>query len=369
KNGSQSPVGETIKGWIRKLPFFMGLNYYRRKIYDSPLFDFTVKPLAARLAEWPRALVLDITNRCNAKCSWCPQPELEDLGAMKMPLYRKIIDDYAVRGGVIRFGTFGEPLMDKTFGEKISYLKKYPSIRKVEVVTNAFFLNEKIVPTLLENNVDVEISLDELEKDTFEEIKKMSYDVVRANILDFLDRNDRSPRPVKVNFRVKSSLSREDTMAHELFRKIVSHQCTLEITPIEEDSITNWGGRFDKTAFYEDHMKDAAIVKKYNYKEFNKENSSPCNQLWKWMVVYWDGSVVLCCVDMFSSEVLGNLNDSAIEEVWNGPVLNKLRKQMIQRKRFEIPICQNCDLHLSWQDLKTYYEPDGSFSRHLNFIS
>ncbi|MFQ5671485.1 MAG: SPASM domain-containing protein [Nitrospinales bacterium] len=369
KNGGQGPVREMIKGWIKKLPFFLEADYYRRKIYDSPLFDFSVKPLADTLAEWPRALVLDITNRCNAKCSWCPQPQLEDVGAMKMPLYRKIIDDYAVRGGVVHFGTFGEPLMDKTFAEKVRYLKNYPSIQKVEMVTNAFFLNEKIVPTLIENKVNVEISLDELEKETFEEIKKMSYDVVRANILEFLKLNDRSAEPVNVNFRVKSSLSRQHTMAHELFRELASHRCTIELTPIDEDSITTWAGRFDKMAFYEDHMKNTAIVKDHNPKEFNKTNTAPCNQLWKWMVVYWDGSVVLCCVDMFSSTILGNLNDNTIEEIWTGPVLTQLRQKMIQRKRFEIPICQDCDLHLSWRYLKTCYKPDGSLSHHLNFIS
>lgn len=343
------------------------MDFVRRRIHDSPLFDFTVKPLAERLETWPRALVLDITNRCNAKCSWCPQPELEDLGAMKMPLYHKIIDDYASRGGVVRFGTFGEPLMDKTFAEKITYLKKYPSIRKVEVVTNAFFLNEKMSSHLIGCGVDVEISLDEMEKETFEKIKKMSYDVVRANVLKFLELNDRAAKPVNVNFRVKSSLSRAKTMGHELFHKITRHRCTVELTPIEEDSITGWAGRFDKEAFYQEHMQSAGIVKKHNNKQFNKTNTAPCNQLWKWMVIYWDGRVVLCCVDMFSSNVLGDLNEQTIEDVWkNSPVLSGLRQKMIRRKRFEIPICRDCDLHLGWQYLKTYYQypdPNGSVYR------
>ncbi len=345
------------------------MDFVRRKIYDSPLFDFTVKPLAERLETWPRALVLDITNRCNAKCSWCPQPGLEDLGAMKMSLFHKIIDDYAARGGAIRFGTFGEPLMDKTFPEKIRYLKKYPSITKAEVVTNAFFLNEKITPVLLENNIDVEISLDELEKDTFEEIKKMDYGVVRGNILKFLELNDRAAKPVKVNFRVKSSLSRDATMAHELYNKIVSHQCTVELTPIEEDSITSWAGRFDKEKFYEEHMHSSAIVKPHNNKQYNKVNPAPCNQPWKWMVVYYDGRVVLCCVDMFSSSVLGNLQENSIAEVWNGPAFAELRKKFVQRKRFEVPLCQDCDLHLGWQNLKTYYDPQGRFLPSRKFIS
>lgn len=358
-----------MKRWIKKLPFFFEMDYVRRKIYESPLFDFSVKPLADSLAEWPRALVLDITNRCNAKCSWCPQPQLDELGAMKMPLFHKIIDDYKTRGGAIRFGTFGEPLMDKTFGEKVDYLKRYPSIKKIEVVTNAFFLNEKNASLLMENGVDVEISLDEMEKATFEKIKQMDYDVVRGNILDFLKRNDRVSKPVNVNFRVKSSLSRGETENHELFKKLTEHRCTIELTPMDEDSITSWAGRFDKEQFYKEHMNSTTIVKKHNYKEFNKSNTAPCNQAWKWMVVYWDGRVVLCCVDMFSSTVLGNLNEQTIKEVWNGPVFTGIREQMIRRDRFGIPVCQNCDLHLGWHNLKDYYDQNGKFLPSRKFIS
>jgi len=259
--------------------------------------------------------------------------------------------------------------MDKTFVQKIEYLKQFPSIHKVELLTNAFFLNEKISSMLIDNGVDVEISLDELEKTTFEEIKKMSYDVVRTNILRFLELNDAAQNPVRVNFRVKSSLSRKETMAHELFAKITAHQCTVEVTPIEEDNISNWAGEFDKDSFYEEHMHRSDITKTYNYKQFNLSNKAPCNQLWKWLVVNWDGRVVLCCVDMFATEVMGDLQENTIEEIWNGPVLTELREKMVQRKRFEIPTCKNCDLHLGWQNLKIYYNKEGEFISTRNFIS
>ena len=81
------------------------MDYFRRKIYDSPLFDGSVRPLAKKLEEWPGALLIDITNRCNAKCVWCPNPDLTNVGAMDMDVYRKIIDDFGFRGGVVTFGT------------------------------------------------------------------------------------------------------------------------------------------------------------------------------------------------------------------------------------------------------------------------
>ncbi len=151
-NGQRNPnysSKELIKKWIRKTPFFPAMDYFRRKVYDSFLFDGLVRPLAKTLEEWPGALLIDITNRCNAKCVWCPNPDLTHVGAMDMDVYRKIIDDYGSRGGVLTFGTFGEPLMDKHMKERIEYLKRYPKIHKIEVLTNGFFLNDKMVPLII----------------------------------------------------------------------------------------------------------------------------------------------------------------------------------------------------------------------------
>lgn len=365
----KNPSAESVlKRWIKKIPFFQAMDYFRRKVYDSPLFDGSVRPLAKTLEEWPGALLIDITNRCNAKCVWCPNPDLSNLGAMDMGLYHKIIDDYGTRGGVITFGTFGEPLMDKHMKERIEYLSRYPKIHKVEVLTNGFFLNDKIVPTLLEHGVGVDISLDELDQKTFEDVKKMSFDVVRDNIVAFLKANERAARPVPVNIRIKTMKTVEETMEQELFKIIAAHDCSVILNSIDDNIISNWAGKMDKEAFMKQHDLASNATTRFTHKRFNQNNTAPCTQLWKWMVVYWDGNTVLCCADMFSRAVMGDLKSHSIREVWNGPAMKDLRKKMIERKRFEVPICQDCDIHLSWHNLNEYYEKDGSFLPQRRFI-
>ena len=363
------PIRENpVKKWIKKIPFFPAMDYFRRRVYDSPLFDGAVRPLARTLEEWPGALLIDITNRCNAKCVWCPNPDLTNVGAMDMEVYRKIIDDFGTRGGVVTFGTFGEPLMDKHMQERIEYLKRYPGIHKVEVLTNGFFLNEKIVPTLLKHGVGVDISLDELDKKTFEDVKKMSFDVVRDNIVYFLEENKKSAKPVPVNIRIKTLKTVEETMQQELFKIIASHDCSVVLNSIDDNIISNWAGKLDKDAFIKDYEISTVNKTRYTHKRFNQANVAPCTQLWKWMVVYWDGSVVLCCADMFSQTVVGDLKTHSITEVWNGPKMKSYRNQMVGRKRFDIPICQDCDIHLSWHNLKEYYDSNGNFLPDRKFI-
>ncbi len=359
---------DLIKKWIRKIPFFPAMDYFRRKVYDSPLFDGLVRPLAKTLEEWPGALLIDITNRCNAKCVWCPNPDLTHVGAMDMDVYRKIIDDYGSRGGVVTFGTFGEPLMDKHMKERIEYLKRYPKIHKIEVLTNGFFLNDKMVPLLVEHGVGVDISLDELDKQTFEDVKKMSFDVVRDNIVNFLEINSKASRPVPVNIRIKTLKTVEETLAQELFKIIASHDCSIMLNSIDDNIISNWAGKLDKEAFIKEYEISSPDKTRYTHKRFNQTNVAPCTQLWKWMVVYWDGKVVLCCADMFSRSIVGDLKSNSITAIWNGPDLKKLRGQMVNRQRFEVPICQDCDIHLSWHNLNEYYDSNGKFLPERKFI-
>ena len=357
-----------LKNWVKKIPFFSAMDYFRRKVYDSQFFDGSVRTLAKSLEEWPGALLIDITNRCNAKCVWCPNPDLTNVGAMDMDVYRKIIDDYGSRGGVITFGTFGEPLMDKHMKERIEYIKSYPKIHKIEILTNGFFLNENIVPTIIENGVGVDISLDELDKKTFEDVKKMNFDVVRDNIVDFLETNSKAIKPVPVNIRIKTMKTVEETLEQELFKIINSYDCSVVLNSIDDNIISNWAGKLDKESFIKEHKITTNNKTQFTHKRFNQTNVAPCTQLWKWMVVYWDASVVLCCADMFSQAIVGDLKLNSITEVWNGSQMKSHREQMVSRNRFEVPICQDCDIHLSWHNLREYYDENGSFRRDKKFI-
>lgn len=360
--------GGILKNWVKKVPFFSAMDYFRRKVYDSQFFDGSVRSLANALEEWPGALLIDITNRCNAKCVWCPNPDLTNVGAMDMDVYRKIIDDYGSRGGVLTFGTFGEPLMDKYMKERIEYLKCYPKIHKIEILTNGFFLNENIVPTILENGVGVDISLDELDKQTFEDVKKMSFDIVSDNIVNFLEVNSKATKPVPVNIRIKTMKTVEETMEQELFKIITSYDCSVVLNSIDDNIISNWAGKLDKESFIKEYEISTNNKTQFTHKRFNQTNIAPCAQLWKWMVVYWDGSVVLCCADMFSQAIVGDLKSNSITEVWNGSQMKGHRDQMVNRKRFEVAICQDCDIHLSWHNLNEYYDKNGSFRRDRKFI-
>lgn len=61
-----------------------------------------------------------------------------------------------------------------------------------------------------------------------------------------------------------------------------------------------------------------------------------CHYPWTWMMITADGSVAPCC---FSSGKLGNLEENSVDEIWNGPTAQSLRKSIINNKIHAI--CKN----------------------------
>lgn len=356
-------IEKCIKRVLKALPGSQSIDVKRRKLYESSVMDFLIRPLARRLEEWPAKLVVDTTNRCNARCVWCLNPRSEmTRGTMSLDLFKGIIDDYASRGGKVWLSTFGESLLDPTILDKIHYIRKYRSIIETTLLTNALLLDSGVAEVLLEEKVNLDISLDELNQERFEEIKGIPFDKVITNTITVLKRNREAKYPIKIVIRLKTSNSLENLKKCIYYAQLAKMATFLEVTPIEETgSIANWGGSFDKEKFFATYLPNSAI---FDYhKEYNLMNLAPCSQLWANMVVNWEGKVVLCCIDMESSIILGDLAKDSIMDVWQGPQIKKIRDLAIQRRKKEMVLCRNCDLHQGWQYLRKYYKNNDSLYR------
>lgn len=60
------------------------------------------------------------------------------------------------------------------------------------------------------------------------------------------------------------------------------------------------------------------------------------------MTVRWNGDVVACCYDLTSQEVLGNVKQDSLENIWNNDKYLYLRGS-IDQKMF-VKLCDNCNV-------------------------
>ena len=67
-----------------------------------------------------------------------------------------------------------------------------------------------------------------------------------------------------------------------------------------------------------------------------------CTRLFKHAYILFNGDMVLCCTDYFKTMVLGNVAESSIYEVWNGPRAVKIRQDFLRGDFSENPLCRDC---------------------------
>jgi len=60
-----------------------------------------------------------------------------------------------------------------------------------------------------------------------------------------------------------------------------------------------------------------------------------------------NGDVLMCVNDWARKEIVGNLRESTLGEVWNGERMREIRSLLSERRYEEIPACRDCSL---WRD-------------------
>jgi radical SAM protein with 4Fe4S-binding SPASM domain len=69
----------------------------------------------------------------------------------------------------------------------------------------------------------------------------------------------------------------------------------------------------------------------------------PCQWLWNYLVILWNGDVVTCASDFDGERVMGNLREQSLAEIWHGAGYRELRRKQLEGRYGECGICAGCD--------------------------
>ena len=70
---------------------------------------------------------------------------------------------------------------------------------------------------------------------------------------------------------------------------------------------------------------------------------SPCPFPWQHLVIQWDGKVVTCCRDHNGSNVMGDVREQSLVDIWNGATYDRLRAQAAAGAWPDFPLCERCE--------------------------
>lgn len=270
-----------------------------------------------RAKHWPDIVQIESTNKCNAKCVFCPRDDMgRPQGVMDMDLYRKVVDECAELGIThVRVHNYGEPFLDRELVEKVRYAKA-KGIAEVGMISNGSLISERLARGMIDAGLDaINISVDAAGKEIFEATRlQLKFDTVIDNI--------------KTLVRIRKEMGRTRP-------KLILSFVRQGNGEDEAAFIREWSGVADKIHITELHNWAGTL-------DTRADIQFPCYRMWLTFTVLWDGRVSLCCADFDGKHILGDLRTSSIKDVWNSPAYREVRRQHLLDGG--PAICQSCDL-------------------------
>jgi radical SAM protein with 4Fe4S-binding SPASM domain len=270
-----------------------------------------------RAVRWPDIVQLESTNKCNAKCVFCPRDDMfRPEGIMDMDLFRKVVDECVELGIThVRVHNYGEPFLDRELVDKVRYAKER-GIAEVGMISNGSLISERLARGMIDAGLDaINISVDAGGKEVFESTRlQLKFDTVIGN--------------VKTLVRLRDELGRKRP-------KLILSFVRQGNTEDEAAFIKEWQGVADKIHITDLHNWADAY-------DTRADINFPCYRMWLTFTVLWDGRVSLCCADFDGKHILGDLRTQSIREIWNSPAYRAVRRQHLDEGG--PAICQTCDL-------------------------
>ncbi len=288
----------------------------------------------------PMSIAIEPTTACNLRCPECPsglRSFTRPTGMLQNKTFEKIIDELHQSLIYLIFYFQGEPYLNPSFLEMVSYASKKNIYTATS--TNAHYLTDDVCRKTIESGLNrLIISIDGTTQETYE-----SYRV--GGKLDKVIEGTKNI--VKWKKEMKSSTP------HLIFQFLVvkpnEHQIDelMELaTQLEVDEV-----RFKTAQVYDYKNGNSLIPENHEYSRYKKNKDGTysiknrllnhCWKMWHSCVITWDGKVVPCCFDKDATHTLGDLSSNSFKEVWKSIPYHNFRIA-VMKGRSEIDICKNC---------------------------
>ncbi|MDB5099449.1 MAG: hypothetical protein JWM80_3870 [Cyanobacteria bacterium RYN_339] len=298
--------------------------------------------MGAYVRPFPRVVRIEPAAACNLACRHCPTGTVD----MKRGLMSEAVFDAALRAlerhrdavKVVVLYHGGEPLMNKAFPAMIRRIKAL-GIPFVKTVSNGMLLTETASRDLLASGLDaLEISLDaqtEAQNDFVR--RKSNYAQVVANIRRFVDLRAACDHPTP----------RLDLSSTQFLSPATLDQRSGPVSP-PAHLLRDFGAELAAgTIGLKLHWAMRWPHMEVDEGEFDVflddqgEDLNTCDHVDSTVTIRAEGDVVACCYDLTSRLVLGNILETDLAEIWNGPGYLGLREG-IATKSYPSP-CDNCN--------------------------
>lgn len=278
---------------------------------------------------FPNRIGVELTSRCNLKCTFCNRYDMEvSLGNMKDELFKKIVDEMAEHKPIAMVPFFrGESLLHPHFFELMRYAKD-KGIGPIQFTSNGLALTEDRAEKLLDLELDfISFSLDTLDEQLYLK-SRLHGDLAKSmhNVLHFIELcQERRKKSLKTPTIQVSTI---DTPAYKAGK---------------DAFVKYWRQYADIVRVYVEHDDYGGFRDKEVQKQFAGISHRPCRKLFNELVILYDGSIALCCYDWYEKHKIGDVNQQSLAEIWNGKPMEDIRRMSNEGTFTPDYICADCE--------------------------
>jgi radical SAM protein with 4Fe4S-binding SPASM domain len=282
------------------------------------------------VSEYPLLVDIELASICNLRCPMCYTITDEfkqhvNVTRMDWELYKKIIDEIGGKVTAIRLSLRGEATLHTKFIEAIKYAKDH-GIREVSTLTHGGKLTLPYFEKMVEAGIDwITVSADGVGA-TYERVRK----------------------PLKFNDLLdKLKAIKQYKEEHQLKRPVIKVQGI-------------WPGIVESGPdLYYDTFKACTDLVAFNplidylsndtHIEYLEEFT--CPQQYQRLVIGADGLVMKCSNDEENREVIGDIRQETVHQVWHGEKMQAVRNMHLQPRGFmQSAVCRKCYLPRKTED-------------------
>lgn len=303
-------------------------------IEDADADDELTRAFFEFTEDFPCQINIEVTSHCDLKCIMCHHPQMERRKmTMKEPLYRKIIDEIALKSPYtsIHFFGIGESMLDVRLFDRIAYALGR-GLRNTVLCSHGGLLlvkdnYKKVADAGL---AQVGIDIDGFRKESYEKIRVgANLEQVKEGVIKlhaYIRANRKNRTRVTLKYHIYKGLNDTDD---DLVPFI--EWCKANDFEYAFDTLHDWAGL----------RKDIPTGRVAGIDgQHGCARQTPCVAVWTEMFIGSNGTVHLCFEDVEAREPMGDINLQSIEDVWTGKMLEKRMKHA----RGDIDgICVDCD--------------------------
>ncbi len=283
----------------------------------------------------PSVYIIEVTNRCNAKCVMCPNGRQLEFGDIDISLIQAIMPQISLSAKYIQLYFMGEPTLHPSLLEIVKTIRS-KSKAIIELSTNLSVYESfgQWYELLLSGIDKLLCCVDGVNINEYSELRKgIDYSKVLSNIKLLSSIKNKYNINVEVIIKSISSIYNKSNYADiktfwERYPGVIYRQTWMN----------TWAGSMPE-------LYGIAGELSPNY----LKDRIPCAELWNKLLIRWNGDVVICCHDWSSQYIIGNVKNNSIYDIWNSCGYNDMRS--MHMRGIYMGICSKC---IEWSTIQEY---------------